>query len=468
MKVCWPLVFLLLIIYIISEPPVLHADTQLPRHTPGFPEPINVSLVEELMKTLQMLNTTLNNVDALSKLQNSPGSGRQIYEALDELARSGVLSPSIVEASGILLSSSSSVEDLAGMIKNQELRGLIYKLADLYNRIGSLESEELMKAIDQVRASRMAGYISDEDYMLALEALKRLAERSGKVDIAGLLDRDILNSLKDMIADPELREMLSRLVKQYIEAGYIQYKDLVNVLNMLRTDYISGRVNYRDYMLALDALKKMAESSGEVDMAKLLDKELLDILKDIIRGIKDIGPMIPPNLSTGIFSGSTIQSLPYMLEGFSSVEAAQASFPRIAFTTMQSFPLVSLLIPIGIIATAVILALLAPRMLHQLKKASSRMSAPEPASVDIPESLPKPIKLYWSSVGRVAMITRIVKRDVQTHREYLRDVNDKLGRLSQHFKEVTYCYEVARFGGISDPEIERRAEEAYNRLVQGQ
>jgi hypothetical protein len=75
-------------------------------------------------------------------------------------------------------------------------------------------------------------------------------------------------------------------------------------------------------------------------------------------------------------------------------------------------------------------------------------------------------RLYWSSVKIVEGVSGVVMGVSTTHREYLADVQSRLGNLIVPFENLTLSYELYRYAGLRGREVEEQALRFYNELVE--
>ncbi len=365
---------LLILLLVLSLHVQLYAQTELPRHTLGFPETENISL-EDLVNVLSQLDT----VETLSQLQNNPQLREYIAESIHKLKASKALGPEDTRAIEKVLSSNASISELMRYIKDPSVQSVLSKLAILYKERGTVPREQIENALKLISSSHSSGRISTEDYLLALEVLKRISYLSNESSLVNLLDRESLKILKEFISDAYMNKL---------------------------TESLSGANSI----------------------------------------VKQFQPPVPSEYSKPI-------------GGFIS------AFPSIALRTLPSFPSTILLLAVGTIAIAILLALFVPKIMNLVRRAVAVLRIRKAVSAVMLKDFPKSVELYWRSIERVAAITGVIKSDIQTHREYLKVVEDRLGEFSKPFREITQYYEIVRFGGALDPEIEKRIEEAYRKLV---
>ncbi|MEM4427109.1 MAG: DUF4129 domain-containing protein, partial [Acidilobaceae archaeon] len=75
------------------------------------------------------------------------------------------------------------------------------------------------------------------------------------------------------------------------------------------------------------------------------------------------------------------------------------------------------------------------------------------------------IGLYWKAVDFVEKRTNRIMEDSMTHREFLLITEKDLREKAQAFRDLTLDYELSRYGGLSNEDLVRDAEEKYRRLT---
>ncbi len=339
-----------------------------------------------------------------------------------------------------------------------------------FPEVEKLSLEELRKVLSQLDTVETLSQLQNNPQLresIAENIHKLEAGRALKPEDAKAIEKVLSGSasvseLTKLVEDPDVRSTLNRLAALYNERGSVPREHIENALKIISSRYSSGRISAKDYLLALEILKRFAELSNENDLASLLDRESLKVLKELVSGA------YMSKLTEFLSSASNIvkQIQPPQLPEYSNpVSGALGAFPNTAFSTLPSFPLATLLPVIGIVVIVILLAFFVPRITSFVRRSVATLLVRKAMGIVTLKGLPKPVELYWRSVERIAAITGMIKRDTQTHREYLKAVEGKLGELSKPFREITQGYEIVRFGGILDPEIEKHVEEEYYKLV---
>ncbi|RLG81484.1 MAG: hypothetical protein DRO13_01055 [Thermoprotei archaeon] len=360
----------------LASPTVTSLTNQL-RHTPGFPESAELQL-EDIVKDLVSILSS----ETWSSIQSNPEKRQRVVDAIQSLADSGVLESGEAEALSQVVRGGDA-EALLEYVKNPELRSILEELLSMYCSEGYVSWDILQAVVNRLQAMYASGAISEEDYLLASEILRRIAEASGDVDLARSLDKELVKTI---------------------------------------TELVTGE--YRDF------IEKFMPKTGSVPGASLIGGSTLE------QSIGQAGIGLP---SASLPSASISPSMPISLE-----------------------TLVPILVALVVVA---IVGLLAPRLYPYAAKALMRVRARKAVIITDIRDLPEPIRLYWGSVAMVAVATGVAKQDTETHREYYYVVREKLGPLSDAFRKITTVYEVARFGGKATQELVEKARREYRRLV---
>lgn len=350
------------------------------RHTPGFPD-IESADTESLSYLLDLLKR-LENLGSLNQVQESSELRSSIEESVERLSRAGVLKREEVAVIRKILTNRTSLNELINTIRDARVRYLLTRLADHYNRYGYVPYEYLKAVISAIKS--LHDELDPEDYLLALEVLKRIANVIGARETATALDREALKALRDILASNHNQKLPPRIPQ---------------ILNMA------------------------------------------------------------PNISIPQFE------TPLSELGL-SFNIPTVTFPELALSSIPLPLLLLLLLSIAIpIALYIAMPKILPAMKRVLRSLRTSLTLHRGGLTIASERMSRVVELYWYAVERVSRVTGVVKRDVETHREYLKAVKERLGSLHMHFEEVTQGYEVVRFGGVDESKVIERVERSYRELV---
>ena len=331
-------------------------------------------------------------------------------------------------------------------------------LLDLLKRLESLGTLSQVQKSPELRSS----ITEDVERLSRAGVLKR---EEAAVIRKILANRTSLNELIDTIKDARVRALLTRLANYYNRHGYVPYEYLMSIINTIRS--LHGELDPEDYLLALEVLKRFANMVEAHETATALDREALKALKDILASNynQKLPPKIPqlPNMVPNI----NIPQLKTPLSELSlSFNIPTVTFPELALSSIPLPLLLLLLLSITIpIALYIAMPKISSAMKRTLRSLRASLTLHRRSLIVASKRMSRVVELYWYAVERVSRATGIVKRDVETHREYLKAVKERLGSLYTHFEEVTQGYEVVRFGGVDENEVIERVERSYRELV---
>jgi len=266
-----------------------------------------------------------------------------------------------------------------------------------------------------------------------------------------------LRDLIDLVNDPELISMILDLYSR----DQISSSDIGSLLDRLDTLYGSGRIDYKQYMAALELLKRLAESRGMDDLAYSIDSKMLQTFKDrteiesLLKGLsslKDLGfeGFDSQEISGGgpqlELEGFNIDSLPEPLQnqgigGFSGFQLPDLS--RVS-TIFLSSSVRDAVIYIAVALALILLLVYFTRIQRLIGSSIRGTSSIFRGYYSLPKDIDQSIvRRYWNMVRRLSR--KIPISDSETHREYLDKVSKSLGEVPE-FKDLTYMYERVRFG----------------------
>lgn len=442
-------VFVVILCYIIAVPmlPRLLCQYDLVRHTPGFPENVNTSsislLLEDFIKTLES-----KEVDEVSI--------SQAQDMLRGLASEGVVDEDIARAAEGYATPAIDLWSEINMIKNdflrQTLQNTFYKWT--YSKI---TYEELAGITNTINSMYARGEISYEDYLRALKISRRLTE---------LTQINTLAKAFDGIENPSLKRYLENAINMY-SSGAIRSEELTNYLRNALDMYT---LSPRDYEALLKAIEELSLGNSLLrNMDSMWSEGVLDV-------VKSASPSYPEHITANVIS-SSIPSVEIMPENIipelnikipsllPSVRAPSIGLPSIGFPSISPSTLIAIASVVLCVAVLVILARYRSKLGSILRSILPTHRAATKRLEEAGEGLPKIVKLYWSAVAFIESRLREVKGASETHREFLSKVKPKLKEIEKAFEDITFAYELYRFGGEAGSDIEKLADEGYRTLV---
>ena len=189
-------ILILALLSVSSTLTYLYAESW-PRHTPGFPdiEGIDVESWKRLTNLLEMLES----FDTLGQVQEDPELRWSIAENVEMLSRVGVLDREEATVIRKIVADQASLSELIDMVKDARVRALLTRLINYYDEYGYVPYDYLMFVANVIKS--MHGKLDPEDYLLALEVLKRFANMVEARELATSLDREAFKALRDVLAD---------------------------------------------------------------------------------------------------------------------------------------------------------------------------------------------------------------------------------------------------------------------------
>ncbi|HIP56858.1 MAG TPA: DUF4129 domain-containing protein [Ignisphaera aggregans] len=195
----------LLILVLLSVSSIsthLYAESW-PRHTPGFPEIEGVDV--EGLELLADLLKRLESFDTLTQVQKDPELRWSIARSIEMLSKTGVLDREEATVIRKIVANKTSLNELIDMVKDVRVRALLTRLINYYDEYGYVPHDHLSFVVNVIRS--MYGKLDPEDYLLALEVLKRFANVIGAHELATSLDREAFKALKDVLATSYSRRL---------------------------------------------------------------------------------------------------------------------------------------------------------------------------------------------------------------------------------------------------------------------
>ncbi|MGC9009905.1 MAG: hypothetical protein ACP5I7_04740 [Sulfolobales archaeon] len=339
-------------------------------------------------------------------------------------------------------------------ISAEELRALLSSLKDLSNITSSCRDIECVRssASNQINnvSTRLlkAEAIGGDEY----QALKILSQENTS-----------LQDLYDLIGNPELKKIINNLSASDLEKFkelFPQYYSRINEL------YMSGRISIKEYVAALELLRRIALERNSSDIANTLSTREAEVLRELIEGkysnllleyvsrfMSGTASSSSQDRSMGSFSRDYSSSNKSSLIQIPTVAPFSISLPRI--------PLRDLITASVIIGALGIGALIFFFNKDHIYSLIDRLTKPRIFTRKDFENMPPPIRLYWIAVSILSR--KVYREDSYTHREYLNKVYEKLGFL-RSFTNLTKIYELSRFGAQSTPELDQEAVKNFDEL----
>lgn len=380
----------------------------------------------------------------------------------------------------------------------------VYKYLLLVILLISLHSIRFSQAQDIYDERHTIGFPSDitsSSYLKILptnlteflDQLKELQNLSGscssieciKENYRGNLTSIINNLKRAEVAPEDLYPGIELLISSRNDSNlysYIENLDLINLLKMLNeTDpdtfirlfemasstinsmYSTGRISSREYVAALEILKRLSQEKGAYEVYNEVNKLEMKIFADFIN--QSLAKIISNTIGFTTYGGGSsvnssteevLRTLPYILSDLRNTQIIIPSLPLI--------PL-SWLIPLIFLASFVILIPVLDFLgVNPLAFLKSRFSNSRFPDLDSLSRKSLPVRLYWMAVEILSR--KIPKQDSETHREYL----EKFKR-DNYYKEIitplenlTKAYELSRYAGLSEASLEEEARKSFNEL----
>jgi hypothetical protein len=268
--------------------------------------------------------------------------------------------------------------------------------------------------------------------------------------------------LYSLINDPEIRSLLSQLNTSDIQ----KFAELANSsMNRLMEMYVSGRISYKEYAAALELIRRLALEKNVYDIYNLAGEREMDLLRAIIdrsysdallkmiSASKDIS-LIEKGSSNKIFVSQNNMSGSNLFSGFEGLRLVQIMFPSIPLTMILGIAVV------GVLITLIIMLL---RLgVNPLEKISRYITNRGVIDISKLSNLPTPIKIYWMAVSILSK--RVPRYENETHREYLRKIIENKDPSSQNFSKITEVYELTKYAGVINKDLEKTAEESFKEM----
>jgi hypothetical protein len=339
-------------------------------------------------------------------------------------------------------------------ISNSELSEIINQLKNIDNITSSCKNIDCVQNISSSYIRSVANRLRDEGVLSndAYDAINILSN-SGSSDY---------KDLYSLINDPEIRSLLSQLNTSDIQ----KFAELANSsMNRLMEMYVSGRISYKEYAAALELIRRLALEKNVYDIYNLAGEREMDLLRAIIdrsysdallkmiSASKDIS-LIEKGSSNKIFVSQNNMSGSNLFSGFKGLRLVQIMFPSIPLTMILEIAVV------GVLITLIIMLL---RLgVNPLEKISRYITNRGVIDISRLSNLPTPIKIYWMAVSILSK--RVPRYENETHREYLRKIIENKDPSSQNFSKITEVYELTKYAGVINKDLEKTAEESFKEM----
>jgi len=339
-------------------------------------------------------------------------------------------------------------------ISSSELSEIINQLKNIDNITSSCRNIDCVQNISSSYIRSVANRLRDEGVLSndAYDAINILSN-SGSSDY---------KDLYSLINDPEIRSLLSQLNTSDIQ----KFAELANSsMNRLMEMYVSGRISYKEYAAALELIRRLALEKNVYDIYNLAGEREMDLLRAIIdrsysdallkmiSASKDIS-LIEKGSSNKIFVSQNNMSGLNLFSGFEGLRLVQIMFPSIPLTMILGIAVV------GVLITLIIMLL---RLgVNPLEKISRYITNRGVIDINKLSNLPTPIKIYWMAVSILSK--RVPRYENETHREYLRKIIENKDPSSQNFSKITEVYELTKYAGVINKDLEKTAEESFKEM----
>jgi len=339
-------------------------------------------------------------------------------------------------------------------ISSSELSEIINQLKNIDNITSSCKNIDCVQNISSSYIRSVANRLRDEGVLSndAYDAINILSN-PGSSDY---------KDLYSLINDPEIRSLLSQLNTSDIQ----KFAELANSsMNRLMEMYVSGRISYKEYAAALELIRRLALEKNVYDIYNLAGEREMDLLRAIIdrsysdallkmiSASKDIS-LIEKGSSNKIFVSQNNMSGLNLFSGFEGLRLVQIMFPSIPLTMILGIAVV------GVLITLIIMLL---RLgVNPLEKISRYITNRGVIDISKLSNLPTPIKIYWMAVSILSK--RVPRYENETHREYLRKIIENKDPSSQNFSKITEVYELTKYAGVINKDLEKTAEESFKEM----
>ncbi|MEM1903848.1 MAG: DUF4129 domain-containing protein [Acidilobaceae archaeon] len=327
------------------------------------------------------------------------------------------------------------------------LEALLYYLNDILQNQGKGWSEEDLKRLLELvheNCSSVECLAEDPKARIALEEL--LAQYN--LSYSHLSEA----SIEDLINSIENKEW-AEILKEINFEGVLDILKLKNLLEQARQSFYEDKLKITDYQLVLEVLKRYAENAG---YSSLLNEISSEQAKTLVQMAKEL----LYNSLTATENWSLVDTSEKPL-GLPSPQLPQAGI---------SFDMLTQLPSLGVIAPLLFASALLVFSYPLLKVLLSGVTTLETQRIErswksIASKQGGVMGLYWKAVDFVEKRTNRIMEDSMTHREFLLITEKDLREKAQAFRDLTLDYELSRYGGLSNEDLVRDAEEKYRRLT---
>lgn len=287
------------------------------------------------------------------------------------------------------------------------------------------------------------------------------------------------------------RSIVESAVESYV-SGSLTKEDLLAYLELLRSWYNSlpsvNASDVADYYTALQAMKALANLSGNSDVVWVADAELARVADALVRAMKEHGehaselPRLPLD-EIGVSVPPPPEALPVAVEVVeASVEpllgnpapagglpsAGMPAPPSLSPPPIQIEPghVVPLAALAGVLATLLFATKLrftgVPKLRAFGLRAASELAGLAKRGAQGP--LSGVVEVYWAASKYVEEVYGVRRLATDTHREFLEKARSAIGDDAPFFEKLTQLYELARYAGRDDPTLHEAAIRAYSLL----
>ncbi|MEM1712742.1 MAG: hypothetical protein QXX39_03730 [Acidilobaceae archaeon] len=262
-----------------------------------------------------------------------------------------------------------------------------------------------------------------------------------------------LNELINTIDDPSIRESIRALQ----ESGVVDENSLKDVLSRVESSYQTGTLSSRGYAASLELLRRLAESTGDKQTLEYISREQAKLIKRLIAENSSVLSKLLEAI------GSRQQQNSELNRGENSFSNTKRTYydrtPRLYFQVPSlSIPLdLIILILLAIMLTPLLYILLSSLNIDKALKRVTRSILGKELTLSYEGRVNPVIGMYWEAVRLVEEVTSKLIKNSMTHREYYESVKEDIVNVREAFKDLTYSYEIVRYGMVEDNSIVEKA-----------
>ncbi|WP_440059140.1 DUF4129 domain-containing protein [Thermogladius sp. 4427co] len=260
---------------------------------------------------------------------------------------------------------------------------------------------------------------------------------------------DLLNAI-NMINNSAIRDILSKL----LTSGNVSRSDIEKASSFINQLLLNGEISQEDYMLALKLLSAIAGYYGYSDLSKELDNKAMNTALELLMSIRDQLSNTGKSLNFSI-SGNT---------GFGTAGHPQFILPSLMYIRSSLSRAIGLYLAIFSAALMALILLYYARGVISSKISGYLVSRRLSNIVERARIWGDAVLYYWRSVEEIEKIARIDFSPYETHREFLKKVERRLGNVYNIFSRLTEIYEIRRYAGLKNSELDEEARRLYGEL----